>query len=65
LLGLATGTLSALLAVAPAIGIRGGHLPLFSIAELLGAVVATGAVASVIATAAVLRSPLLAGLRSE
>jgi ABC-type lipoprotein release transport system permease subunit len=65
LLGLATGTACALLAVAPALGSRGGHLPLLAIAGLLGTVAATGAVASLIATAAVLRSPLLAGLRSE
>ncbi|HTP34406.1 MAG TPA: ABC transporter permease [Candidatus Acidoferrales bacterium] len=65
LLGLATGTACALLAVAPALGTRGGHLPLLSIAGLLAAVAVTGAVASLIATAAVLHSPLLAGLRSE
>jgi ABC-type antimicrobial peptide transport system permease subunit len=65
LLGLATGTLSALLAVAPAIASRGGQLPLISLAVLLAAVLATGIVASVAATAAALRSPVLAGLRSE
>jgi ABC-type antimicrobial peptide transport system permease subunit len=64
-LGLATGTSCALLAVSPAIGSRGGHLPLLSIAGLLAIVAATGAVASLLATAAVVRSPLLAGLRSE
>ena len=65
LLGLATGTSCALLAVAPAIATRGGHVPLFSIAVLLAAVLAAGTIASLIATAAVVRSPLLAGLRSE
>jgi thioesterase domain-containing protein len=64
-LGLATGTLCALLAVAPAIGSRGGHLPVGSLGILLGAVLATGIAASLAATGAALRSPLLAGLRSE
>jgi len=65
LLGLATGTLCALLAVAPAIASRGGHVPLASIGALLALVLATGTVASLAATKAVLRSPLLAPLRSE
>jgi ABC-type antimicrobial peptide transport system permease subunit len=65
LLGLAAGASCALLAVAPAIGGRGGHLPLFPIVGLLGTVVAAGAAASLIAAAVVLRSPLLAALRSE
>jgi ABC-type lipoprotein release transport system permease subunit len=64
-LGLATGTWCALLAVAPAIGSRGGHLPVASLAVLLAAVLATGIVASLAATGAALGSPLLAGLRSE
>ncbi len=65
LLGLATGTLCALLAVSPAIALRGGHLPVVSLVVLLTTVLATGIVASLIATAVALRSPLLAGLRSE
>ncbi len=65
LLGLATGSVCALLAIAPAIASRGGHVPLVSIAALLALVLATGTIASLAATAAVLRSPLLAGLRSE
>ena len=65
LLGLATGTSCALLAIAPAIASRGGHLPLASIGTLLAAVLATGILASLAATGAALRSPLLAGLRSE
>ena len=62
LLGLATGTACALLAIAPAIASRGGHLPFASIGTLLAAVLATGILASLAATAAALRSPLLAGL---
>ena len=65
LLGLATGTLCASIAIAPAIGSRGGQVPLVSLVVLLAAVLATGIIASLAATAAVLRSPLLAGLRSE
>jgi hypothetical protein len=65
LLGLATGTLCALLAIAPAISLRGGHVPVASLLWLLGVVLLTGIATSVIATAAALRSPLLAALRSE
>jgi hypothetical protein len=65
LLGLATGTLCALLAVAPAVLSRGGHLPLVSLALLLAAVLVTGTVAAFAATAAALGAPLLAALRSE
>ncbi len=65
LLGLATGTVCALLAIAPAVALRGGRLPVLSLSLLLAAVLATGIVASLAATAAALRSPLLAALRSE
>jgi putative ABC transport system permease protein len=65
LLGLATGTLSALLAIAPAVSLRGGRLPFGSISLLLAAVLVTGIVASLAATRAALRSSLLAALRSE
>ena len=65
LLGLATGTACALLAVAPVVALRGGHLPLASLMALLGAVLGAGMAASVIATAVALRSPLLAALHSE
>ena len=64
-LGLATGTLCAMLAVAPAMASRGGQAPLASIAVLLAAVLATGIIASLAATAAAMRSPLLSALRSE
>jgi putative ABC transport system permease protein len=65
ILGLATGAACALLAVAPAVVERGGQFPIRSVALLLGAVLITGLVASLIATAAALRSPLLVALRSE
>jgi hypothetical protein len=44
---------------------RGGQLPVVSLGILLAAVLVTGMVASVAATAAALRSPLLEALRSE
>ncbi len=65
LLGLATGTFCALLAIAPAISLRGGRLPIASLTLLLAAVLVTGIAASLAATRAALRSPLLAALRSE
>jgi len=65
LLGLATGTACALLAIAPAVALRGGRLPAVSMSVLLAAVLVTGIGASLAATAAALRSPLLAALRSE
>ena len=65
LLGLATGTVCALLAIAPAVSSRGGHLPVASLSLLLAAVFITGVAASLMATRAALRSPLLAALRSE
>ncbi len=65
LLGLATGTACALLAVAPAVASRGGHLPLVSLGLLLAAVLVTGVAASILATASALGTPLLPALRSE
>jgi hypothetical protein len=63
--GLVTGTLCALLAIAPVVASRGGRPPLASLALLLAAVVASGLAASLVATAAALRAPLLAALREE
>jgi ABC-type antimicrobial peptide transport system permease subunit len=65
LLGLATGTVCALLAIAPEVSSRGGHLPVSSLGQLLATILATGIAASVAATAVALRSPLLPALRSE
>jgi hypothetical protein len=63
--GLATGMLCALAAVAPVIYARGGRLPILGLAGLILAVVASGMLASLAATVAALRSPLLASLRAE
>jgi ABC-type antimicrobial peptide transport system permease subunit len=62
--GLGTGAISALVAIAPAFVSRGGHLPALSLALLL-VVFATGLLASLAATVAALRTPLLPSLRSE
>jgi len=63
--GLLTGTLCALLAIAPVVAARGGRLPVESLGGLLLAVVVSGLLASLLATAAALRAPLLASLREE
>jgi ABC-type antimicrobial peptide transport system permease subunit len=63
--GLATGTVSALLAIAPALFSRGGHVPTLSLILLLMMVLITGLAASILATRAALRSPLLPALRAE
>jgi ABC-type antimicrobial peptide transport system permease subunit len=64
-LGLATGTVCALLAIAPVFFDRGGARPNISLGFLLAAVLLSGLAASLIATWAVLRSPLLPALRAE
>jgi ABC-type lipoprotein release transport system permease subunit len=63
--GLLTGTLCALLAIVPVVLARGGRLPFASLGLLLAAVVVSGLAASLVATAAALRAPLLASLREE
>jgi hypothetical protein len=63
--GLVTGTVCALLAIAPVFYARGGQLPFVSLGSLLLAVIVSGLIASVTATAAVLRSPLIPALRAE
>ncbi len=63
--GLAVGTLCALVAVAPSLLERGQLPPLFPMFGLLASVALTGLLASVLATRAALRAPLLASLRSE
>jgi ABC-type antimicrobial peptide transport system permease subunit len=62
--GLATGALCALLAIAPAFVSRAGHLPALSFWLLLSVLV-TGLLASLAATIATLRAPLLPALRAE
>ena len=63
--GIAAGTLSAALAVAPALAERAASLPLGSTALVLIAVFVAGLLSSVLATRAAAASPLLASLRSE
>lgn len=62
--GLATGALSALVAIGPALISRGGHVPALSMWLLLSVFV-TGLFASLAATVAALRTPLLPALRAE
>ena len=64
-LGLAVGFVCALLAIAPVLFERGGRLPNISLGLLLLAVLLSGATASLVATLAALRSPLLPALRAE
>ena len=63
--GVLTGTISALVAIAPALISRGGGLSLPSVGVLLLAVFGSGLVASVAAVKASVRSPLLESLRAE
>jgi ABC-type lipoprotein release transport system permease subunit len=63
--GLVVGTFCALVAIAPVFLDRGGRLPVQTLALLLLGVIGTGLLASIAATAAALRSPLLSDLRSE
>jgi ABC-type lipoprotein release transport system permease subunit len=62
--GILTGALCAMLAIGPAFVSRGGHLPALSLWLLL-AVFVTGLLASLAATIAALRAPLLPSLRAE
>ncbi len=63
--GVLIGTISALVAIAPALISRGGGFSLPSVGVLLLAVLGSGLVASVAAVKASVRSPLLESLRSE
>ena len=63
--GLIIGTFCALVAIAPMFLDRGGRLPVDTLALLLLGVLGTGLLASLGATAAALRSPLLSALRAE
>ena len=64
-LGLGFGTIASLVAILPAFTARGGHLSLASLVLLLAPTLAAGLTASLLATIAVVRLPLLASLRSE
>jgi ABC-type lipoprotein release transport system permease subunit len=63
--GLVVGTMSALVAITPTLLDRGGRLPATTVAILLLGVLLTGLLASIGATVAALRSPLLSALRTE
>jgi ABC-type antimicrobial peptide transport system permease subunit len=63
-LGLAVGFVCALLAIVPILFERGGK-PNISLGLLLLAILLSGATASLVATIAALRSPLLPALRAE
>jgi ABC-type lipoprotein release transport system permease subunit len=63
--GLLIGALCALLSIAPVFIERGGRLPNISLGVLLLAVLISGLIASLLATWAALRSPLLQALRTE
>ena len=63
--GLVTGTVCAVLAIAPAWLERGAQWPVASLGGLLVAVAVTGLAASVLATVAAWRLPLLESLRAE
>ena len=63
--GVIVGTGCALVAIAPAWWARGGGIPLLSLGAMLVLVMATGLTASLAATVAALRSPLLQALRTE
>jgi len=63
--GLGCGTVSALVAIVPALAARGGVVPATMVGLLLAAVTAAGLVSSLLGGIVVLRSPLIAALRSE
>ncbi len=63
--GLLTGTVCALLAIAPVVFSRHAQLPGVSLGLLLLAVLVSGLTISLIATRAALRSPLIPALRAE
>jgi len=63
--GLLTGTICALLAIGPIFLERRNQLPKLSLGLLLLMVIVSGLVSSILATRAVLRSPLLPSLRAE
>jgi ABC-type lipoprotein release transport system permease subunit len=65
LLGLAVGTLTALLAVAPPLLAGGGGVPWLRLLGLLGLVLVVGLAAAAVAVASTLRAPLLPALRRE
>lgn len=65
ILGLAGGTLCALISIIPALHARGGSFPLAVVSIILAGVLFVGIASSVLAVVASLRSPLLEALKSE
>jgi putative ABC transport system permease protein len=63
--GLVIGTACALVAIIPAIASRGGHLALVSMAGWLATILSIGLAAATVATALMIRLPLIPSLRSE
>ena len=63
--GLVTGTVCALLAIAPVFISQHAQLPSFSLGLLLLGVLISGLTASIVATWAALRTPLIPALRAE
>jgi len=63
--GVFCGSVSALLAIVPAVLARGGSPPLAAAGAMIAAVTGAGVLASLAAAAAVRRMPLLESLRSE
>jgi len=64
-LGLAAGTICALLAVTPALHIRGASFPFLTSALILLSVLVVGTATSILAVMIAFRSPLISSLRSE
>jgi putative ABC transport system permease protein len=65
ILGLAGGTICALLSIIPALHIRGGSFPMAMVSLILAGVLFVGVTSSVLAVIEALRSPLLEALKSE
>jgi hypothetical protein len=63
--GLVSGTLCALLAVAPALQSRGATFPVMMAGLILLLVFAAGLISSLIAVVVAIRSPLIPALHSE
>ena len=65
IVGLSCGTVSAIVAAAPALHARGGAFPTGMILLLLVTVLTVGLLSSLVAVAAAFRTPLVGALRSE
>jgi hypothetical protein len=63
--GLVIGSASALVAVAPTVATRGGHLPLSALGALLLAIAVTSLLVSRLAVAVIQRLPVLEALKAE